>query len=104
MENLSSVPILIPMDQEQFWKQMRCIIREELSQKQKNSKDSTTDFQTPGLTYKPLYKIREVCNFLQVSRPTIYDWIKDGKLKPYKIKSRVYFLYNDIQSLLQIKA
>ncbi|WP_367115549.1 helix-turn-helix domain-containing protein [Chitinophaga sp. CB10] len=32
---------------------------------------------------------------------TIYDWIKHGKLKPYKIRSRVYFLWNDIQQLLQ---
>jgi excisionase family DNA binding protein len=55
------------------------------------------------LTYKPLYKIKEVCDFFQVTRPTLYDWIKDGKLKPYKIKSRVYFLHSDIQQLLQLK-
>ncbi len=64
---------------------------------------STVDFETPGLTYKPLYKIQEVCTFLQFTRPTIYDWIKEGKLKPYKIKSRVYFLYQDIQQLLEPK-
>lgn len=34
----------------------------------------------------------EVCVIFQVSKPTIYDWIKNGKLKPYKIRSRVYFL------------
>jgi excisionase family DNA binding protein len=53
-----------------------------------------------GLTYKPLYKIAEVCALFHVSKPTIYDWIKHEKLKPYKIRSRVYFLWQDIQQLL----
>ncbi|MEJ7677949.1 MAG: helix-turn-helix domain-containing protein [Segetibacter sp.] len=49
-------------------------------------------FETPGLTNKPLYKIAEVCALFHVTKPTIYDWVKHGKLKPYKIRSRVYFL------------
>ena len=36
-----------------------------------------------------------------VSRHTIYDWLKHGKLKPYKVRSRLYFLWNDIQDMLQ---
>ena len=100
MENNSSVPILIPMEQDEFWKQIRCIIREEIG-KQPNKDISKSLFTTPGLTYKPLYKIQEVCGYLQVTRPTIYEWIRQGKLKPYKIRSRVYFLYNDIQELLK---
>jgi len=35
-----------------------------------------------------------------VTKPTIYGWVKHGKLKPYKIRSRVYFLWQDIQQLL----
>ncbi|MFD2886353.1 helix-turn-helix domain-containing protein [Chitinophaga cymbidii] len=27
----------------------------------------------------------------QVTRPTIYDWIRHDKLKPYKVRSRIYF-------------
>lgn len=42
----------------------------------------------------------EVCAIFKVTKPTIYDWIKHGKLKPYKIRSRVYFLWNDIQQLI----
>ena len=44
---------------------------------------------TPGMTYKPLYKMTEVCAVLRVTKPTIYDWVKHGKLQPYKIRSRV---------------
>ena len=63
-------------------------------------KPVSSKFETPGLTYKPLYKIAEVCSMFQITKPTIYDWIKHGKLKSYKIRSRVYFLWNDIQHLL----
>lgn len=101
MENPNSVPILFPFEPEQFWQQMRMIVREEMAKQKSEIVNTATQYETPGLTYKPLYKIREVCNFFQVSRPTLYDWIKEGKLKPYKIKSRVYFLHNDIQQLLQ---
>jgi excisionase family DNA binding protein len=101
MENHSSVPILFPFEPELFWQQMRMIVWEEMAKQKVEIANTAAQFETPGLTFKPLYKIREVCNFFQVSRPTLYDWIKEGKLKPYKIKSRVYFLHNDIQQLLQ---
>lgn len=93
-------PILIPLEPAEFWEQIRVIIREELSKQAKEGKNEES-FQVTGLTYKPLFKIQEVCSFFQVSRPTIYDWIKEGKLTPYKIRSRVYFLYHDIQKLLE---
>jgi predicted DNA-binding transcriptional regulator AlpA len=54
-----------------------------------------------GLTYKPLLKMSEVCQFFQVSRPTIYGWIKHDQLKPFRIRRNVYFLWNDIQRLIE---
>jgi len=100
METSTSIPILFPFEPEQFWQQMRIIVREEMAKQKSEIVNASTQFETPGLTYKPLYKIRELCHLFQVTRPTLYEWIKDGKLKPYKIKSRVYFLHNDIQQLL----
>lgn len=93
------VPMLFPVEPEQFWQQMRLIIREEIAVQGKEK--VVTAFETFGLTYKPLYKMREVCDLLQVSRPTLYEWIREGLLKPYKIKSRVYFLYDDIVRILR---
>jgi excisionase family DNA binding protein len=55
------------------------------------------------MTYKPLYKIADICALFHVSKPTVYDWVKYGKLKPYKIRFRVFFLYQDIQQLLNGK-
>ena len=58
-------------------------------------------FTTPGLTYKPLYKMEELCELFKVTKPTIYDWIKRGQLKPHKIRSRVYFLWEQVEKLIK---
>lgn len=103
-ENLTSgshaTPMLFPYEPEQFWQSIRQIIREEVTKAEKQRPYSPS-WQTTGLTYKPLYKIAEVCALFNVTKPTIYDWIRHGKLKPFKIRSRVFFLWQDIQQLLQ---
>lgn len=102
-ENVSDgnlvTPILFPFEPEQFWQSMRQIVREEVTGAEKR-RHVFPSFETPGLSYKPLYKIAEVCSLFHVTKPTIYDWVKHGKLKPYKIRSRVFFLWQDIQQLL----
>jgi excisionase family DNA binding protein len=92
-------PMLFPYDPEQYWQKIREIIRQELQQLPRKTIDPP-EYHTPGMTYKPLYKIGEVCQIFQVTRPTIYDWVKHGKLKPYKIRSRVFFLWKDIEQLI----
>jgi excisionase family DNA binding protein len=93
-------PMLFPIEPEQYWQQLRMLIREEVNQLGSKHPEAPA-YETPGLIYKPLYKIEEVCRLFQVTKPTIYDWIKHGQLKRYKIRSRVYFLWNDIQQLLK---
>lgn len=95
--------MLFPYDPAEYWEQIRQIVREEVKSAEKERAVSPPSYETPGLTYKPLYKIAEVCALFHVSKPTIYEWVKHGKLKPYKIRSRVYFLWQDIQQLLQPK-
>ncbi len=95
-------PVLFPCQPEQFLQSIRQIIREEVSNSEKQKQNSPT-WETPGMTYKPLYKIAEVCQLFRVTKPTIYDWIRHGKLKPFKIRSRVYFLWQDIQQLLPLR-
>jgi excisionase family DNA binding protein len=101
MENNSVTPMLFPYEPEKFWQMMQQMIREEVSRATANQQAKPISYDTPGLTYKPLYKMNEICSLFKVTKPTIYDWIKHGKLKPHKIRSRVYFLYNDLQGLLQ---
>ncbi len=99
----NSIPILFPMDPTEFWIQIRTIVHEEMIQLSK-SKVTKSLMSTPGLTQKPLYKISELCLLFNITRPTIYEWIKDGKLRPVKIRSRVFFLGIDIQELLKSKS
>ncbi len=103
-ENVSSsmhpTPMLFPYEPEKFWQSIRQIIREEVTQLEKQRPESIS-YLTTGMTYKPLYKIAEVCTMFNVTKPTIYDWIRHGKLKPFKIRSRVFFLWQDIQQLIQ---
>lgn len=105
MENakkeLPATPILFPFDPELFWEHLRILVREELQSAGTFTARETVSHETPGLTYKPLYKISEVCQVFRVSRTTIYDWIRHGKLKPFKVQSRVYFLWNDLQELFR---
>jgi excisionase family DNA binding protein len=97
----SAVPILIPFEPDEFWSQIRLIIREEVERNKATKAITENILETPGLTEKPLFKIEEVCSLFKVTKPTIYDWIKHGKLKRVKIRSRVYFLGSDIRQLMQ---
>ena len=101
MNNSSIAPMLFPYEPEEFWERMRSIIREEITKTAKEHTAVQTQ-ETHGLTYKPLLKITEVCTFFQVSRPAVYEWIKHGKLKPYRVRRSVYFLWNDIQQIIAV--
>jgi predicted DNA-binding transcriptional regulator AlpA len=94
-----TTPMLFPYDPEKFWQSIRMIIREEVVAAEKQRPVSPL-YDTPGMTSKPLYKMAEVCSIFHVTKPTIYDWVKHGKLKPFKIRSRVYFLSQDIERLI----
>jgi excisionase family DNA binding protein len=98
----SQAQVLFSYDPALFWEQIRLIVREEL-----HSIDAGRDQKVPALasefTYKPMYRVKEVCSLFQITKPTLYDWIKKGKLKPIHVSSRPYFLLKDIQELLQRK-
>jgi len=93
------MPLLIPYDPDEFWKKMRELIKEELAKL--NSTPTANTFVTPGLTSKPLYKIDEVCEIFMITKPTVYEWIRLGTLRPFKVKSRVYFLWEDLNSIMK---
>jgi len=102
MENSNTVPMLFPFEPGEFWAQIRQIIQEEVGKSNKfKAINGNHLMETPGLTQKPLYKIAEICQLFKVSRTTVHDWVKHGKLRKVKIRSRVYFLGNDVQQLLQ---
>jgi len=95
--------ILFPYEPDELWEKIRQLLRTEL-QKARVTADVPVSYEVSGLTQKPLYKAAEVCKMLQVSRQTLHTWAKEGLLKPYKIKSRVFYLWSDIEKLIVPKA
>jgi hypothetical protein len=101
--NLPYQQILFPYDPIEYWQRMRELIKSEVAIKA-SSTHPLGSVETNGLTYKPVFKIDEVCALFSVTRQTIHDWVKHGLLKPRKVRSRVYFLAEDVQNLLAEKA
>ncbi|HVX27893.1 MAG TPA: helix-turn-helix domain-containing protein [Parafilimonas sp.] len=95
---LNETPMLFPMAPAEFWKQIRSTIEEVVNEKinqpfQPLSKDH--------LPEKALLKLSDVCAVFQVSKPTLYDWLRQNKIKSFKIKSRRYFLRADIEAMIR---
>lgn len=49
----TAAPILFPIEPEQFWQMLRVLVREEVSQLDRQPVRTPT-YDTPDLTYKPL--------------------------------------------------
>lgn len=86
--------ILIPVDIDEFWKQMKILLGEVLLEKSVTCPDDQSDRNMK------LIKIKDVCRLFQVSKPTIYDWMRKGQLRSVKIGSRRFFLASDIKELI----
>lgn len=100
--NNQNTPMLFPYEPDELWEKMRELFRSEL-QKVKPSNDPPVAYEVPGLVQKPLYKAAEVCKLLQISRQTLHLWNKEGILRQYKIKSRSFYLWADIEKLVSPK-
>lgn len=80
------------MEQEVFWNTMRKIIREEIA-------FALRTFCTAQKVEKA-YSIAEFCERFRISKPTLYEWIKAGRITPVKIGRRVFFKSKDVEELL----
>jgi predicted DNA-binding transcriptional regulator AlpA len=92
----SSTALLFTCDPEDFWREVRQIIKEEMPDYR--DLNGTVELSVGNQT---LYKIKDLCRIFSVSKPTIYEWIRIGKLKPRRIKRRVFFLEKDLKGLLE---
>ena len=93
---MQETPMLFPITPTEFWKQIRATIDEVVTEKLSQHPLQTN----PHLPEKALLKATDVCKIFQVSRPTLYEWLKQKKLKSFKIKSRRYFSRADIEAVI----
>ncbi len=98
---MNETPMLFPITPSEFWKQIRTTIRttieEVVSEKLNEQNLSQISSHLPE---KALLKASDVCEIFQVSKPTLYEWLKQNKLKSFKIKSRRYFSRADIDAVI----
>jgi excisionase family DNA binding protein len=95
---MNETPMLFPITPSEFWKQIRITIEEVVSEKLNEQKISPSNSLLPE---KALLKASDVCAIFQVSKPTLYEWLKQKKLKSFKIKSRRYFSREDIDAIIR---
>ena len=94
---MNETPMLFPIAPSEFWKQIKIIIEDTIAEKLSQQKISPTNSHLPE---KALLKASDVCEIFQVSKPTLYEWLKQKKLKSFKVKSRRYFNRADIDALI----
>ena len=94
---MNETPMLFPITPSEFWKQIRITIEEVVADKLSQQNFSPTKSRLPE---KVLLKASDVCEIFQVSKPTLYQWLKQNKLKSFKVKSRRYFNRTDINAIL----
>lgn len=91
-------PILFPISPEEYWQKLSDIMDRLLSAR---LNQGVYPGPPAGMTSRPLLSIKEVCDLFQITKPTVYEWTRHGKLKPYKVRARVYFLMADIEALFK---
>lgn len=89
------VQILIPMEPDEFWSGIRKVLDESIKEYFSKSNQAGTESRPP------LLKTTDVCKILKVSKPTIYEWLRIGKLPSVKIQSRRYFRWKDVDELIE---
>ena len=94
---MNETPMLFPMTPAEFWKQIRTTIEEVVSEK---LIQQTALPPLPHPSETTLLKATEVCAIFRVSKPTLYGWLKQKKLKSFKINSRRYFSRIDIEAIV----
>ncbi len=94
---MNETPMLFPIAPSEFWKQIRTTIEEVVTEKLAQGNISKTSSLLPE---KALLKASDVCEIFQVSKPTLYEWLKQKKIKSFKVKSRRYFNRADIDALI----
>src|SRR5690242_8693282 len=90
--------MLFPIEPKEFWQKLKATIAEVLEDQ--NEKETILRSKDNSLG-TPLMKSSEVCALFKITKPTLYEWLNQGKLPSVKIESRRYFRKQDVDSLIE---
>ena len=94
---MSDTPMLFPIDPQAFWERMKELIEKVINEKLQQPVVKKDDF----IPKETLLKISEVCSIFRVTKPTVYEWMRLGKLKSFKIERRRYFVREHIEAIIR---
>lgn len=80
--------IFINLEIEDLEDLIRNCIREELKEMTNNNENAD------------LLKANEVCEYLRISKVTLYKWLKQGKITGYHLGTRLFFKKTDVDKAL----
>ncbi len=95
---MNEFPMMFPYSQEEFWDKMTKVVEKVVEAKLSTA---TAQISNTLLPEKALLKATEVCQIFQVSKPTLYEWLKQNKIASFKIRSRRYFSREDIEAIIR---
>jgi excisionase family DNA binding protein len=95
---MGDVQMLFPMEPKEFWQKLKAIVEQVIIEH--NSQVPLLQILDKN-AQKPLLKVSEVCAIFKITKPTLYDWMNQGKLTSIKIESRRYFKSEDVEKLIE---
>lgn len=95
---MGDVQMLFPMEPKEFWQKLKAIV-EQVVIEHNNTVPLLDALDKNG--QRPLLKSKEVCAMFKISKPTLYDWMHQGKLPSIKIESRRFFRWEDVEKLIE---
>ena len=95
---MTEFPMMVPMTQTEFWDKMQSVVEKVVEAKLTTPTSSISASLIPE---KALLKASEVCTIFQISKPTLYEWLKQNKIASFKIQSRRYFSRQDIEAIIR---
>ena len=98
---MNEFPMMFPYSQAEFWEKMTNVVEKVVEAKLTRA---NTPIASSLIPERPLLKASEVCTIFQVSKPTLYEWLKQNKIASFKIQSRRYFARQDIEAIIRQKS
>lgn len=92
---MGDVHMLFPTEPKEFWQKLKAIVEQVVIEYNNQMPLQPLEKNTQ----KPLLKANEDCAIFKISKPTLYDWMNQGKLSSIKIESRRFFRSEDIEKL-----
>jgi predicted DNA-binding transcriptional regulator AlpA len=95
---MAEAQIFFPMEPKEFWQKLKTIVEQVVIEHNSNA----PLFNSPDANgQRHLLKANDVCAIFRISKPTLYEWMSQGKIASIKIESRRFFRWEDVEKLIE---